>query len=495
MSRRGELFVFALLGLAVAAVASAGIGVRATYGAQTTADEPQYLLSALSLWEDGDLDISDELAAERYRDFHEAELPEQTLPLEGGRRISPHDPLLPLLLAVPMGLGGWVAAKAAIALIGGALAALTAWAARVRMGVQMSTALVIVGVFALAPPLAVYSTQVYPEVPAALALTAGFAAVIGSFKTGGRAVFAVAVIALPWLAVKYVPVAAALGVAGLIKAGRGRRLPLVGVFAIAGALYVLGHLAIYGGLTAYATGDHFVGGEFTAVGNDVNLWGRSARLIGLLVDRSFGIGAWQPVYLLLPLVGGWAVSQRGADRLVAGSLVITGWLVATFVALTMHGWWFPGRQVVVVLPVAILLVVSWATEGRRRVELVSLLGLTGIFAFAFLVVEGLMGRLTWVVDFASTSNPIYRTLSAVMPDYMVPTTVTWVLHGLWVAIAFGLAWHGWRGALKKARFRGDTIPDEARSGTAGASRRRVSPDHDDSPIGSVEARSNEETPT
>ncbi|HJS72576.1 MAG TPA: hypothetical protein VJ858_07610, partial [Acidimicrobiia bacterium] len=112
MSRRSDFLALVGLGAMVAVITATGIGVRATYGAQTTADEPQYLLSALSLWEDGDLDISDELAAERYRHFHEADLPDQTLRLDDGRRVSPHDPLLPVLLAVPMGLGGWVAAKA-----------------------------------------------------------------------------------------------------------------------------------------------------------------------------------------------------------------------------------------------------------------------------------------------------------------------------------------------------------------------------------------------
>ncbi len=102
--------------LLAAAWACVALPARATYGARTTADEPQYLLSALSLWEDGDLDIADELAAERWRDFHEAQLPVQTEPLEptaGG--VSPHDPLLPVLLAVPVGLAGWAGAKATLA--------------------------------------------------------------------------------------------------------------------------------------------------------------------------------------------------------------------------------------------------------------------------------------------------------------------------------------------------------------------------------------------
>lgn len=444
MSRRSEIILLSVLGLVVAAIAALGIGVRATYGAQTTADEPQYLLSALSLWEDGNLDISDELAEERYREFHEVELPTQTRALEDGRRVSPHDPLLPLLLAVPMGLGGWMGAKAALALLGGGLAALTVWTARHRLGVSSRTALLTTAVFGLAPPLVIYSTQAYPEIPAALALLAGFAAVVGPFQQSGRIVFALAVIALPWLAVKYVPLAAVLAVAGLVKAGKGRRSSLVLTFALASVAYIAGHLLIYNGLTAYATGDHFVGGEFTAVGNEVNLWGRSTRLIGLLVDRGFGIAAWQPAFFLLPLVAGWAMARRGSEFAVAGWLLAAGWLVATFVALTMHGWWFPGRQLVVVLPIAVLAVAAWVDEKPRiRTRWLAGLGILGVVAYGFLVAEGLSQQLTWVVDFGATANPVYQALALVLPDYMAPTTLTWTMHGLWVALALVLVWRGW----------------------------------------------------
>lgn len=95
-----------LAAMLATAAALAGLSGHATYGARTTADEPQYLLTARSLVDDGDLDISDELAAERWRAYHAAPLPQQTRPLPGGTRISPHDPLLPLLLAPGVAVAG-----------------------------------------------------------------------------------------------------------------------------------------------------------------------------------------------------------------------------------------------------------------------------------------------------------------------------------------------------------------------------------------------------
>jgi hypothetical protein len=246
--------------------AAAGVGVPATHGAQTTADKPQYLLTAISLAEDHDLDIADELAAGRWRAFHAPPLPEQTQPLASGRRLSPHDPLLPLLLALPVAAGGWVGAKLAMAALAGLLAALLLWTAVRRFGVGVGTGFLVVAVFALSPPLAVYGTQVYPELPAALAVVAAVAALPapgppprvaapapaargpagapasgapgqaparGHAEPPGRAaapgraavaVVGVAVAALPWLAVKYVPVAAVLAllaVGRLLRPARG----------------------------------------------------------------------------------------------------------------------------------------------------------------------------------------------------------------------------------------------------------------------------------
>jgi len=141
-----------VVGVLVGLGCAAGMPVRATYGAQTTADEPQYLLSAISLAEDGDLDIGDELAAGRWRAFHEADLPEQTRPLAGGRRLSPHNPLLAVLLAIPVALGGWAGAKLALAGLAGLLAAVLVWTAAHRFGVPVGVAVLVTLVCCLSPP-------------------------------------------------------------------------------------------------------------------------------------------------------------------------------------------------------------------------------------------------------------------------------------------------------------------------------------------------------
>jgi len=142
LSTRMKILLVAISTFLFAMVA---INARATYGAKISVDEPQYLLSALSLIEDGDLDISDELEERRYWTYHPLKLNQQTIDLnEDGQRISPHDPLLPLLLAIPMGIGGWVAAKVALAIIASLTAAATVWVAIRRFQVSENIAAIIV---------------------------------------------------------------------------------------------------------------------------------------------------------------------------------------------------------------------------------------------------------------------------------------------------------------------------------------------------------------
>ena len=436
----------ALVGLAVFLATLAGLPIRASYGARTSADEPQYLLTALSIAEDRDLDIADQRRSGAYREFHEAALPVQTVLRPDGSRVSPHNPLLPLYLAAPMGLGGWAAAKTALAALAGALAGLLTWTGAARLGVSFRAAALVAAVLGLSPPLALYATQVYPEIAAALAVTAGIAAATAKPGPAGAAALAAAVIALPWLAVKYIPVALVLAAAGIWRL-RSRPLlwagPAAAMFA-AGALYLWFNQAVYGGWTPYASGDFFVGGEFTAAGPAPDFWGRSQRLLGLWVDRGFGLAAWQPAYLLAVPAMAWAVRRRLPHRGLLLSAGAAGWLTAAFLAQTMHGWWWPGRQVVVILPALALLLMAWIDRVRGRRALLLGMGAAGVAAFLVLAAEASTGRLALIVDFTSTANPLYRAWRLLLPDYLNPAPPTWLLHGLWTAAFAALAALGWR---------------------------------------------------
>jgi hypothetical protein len=476
----------AIVFVVAAAAAALGIGVRATFGAHAAVDEPQYLLTAISLAEDRDLDITDEIAQERWRDFADLRPPVQTQPRPDGSQLSPHDPLLPILLAVPVGVAGWIAGKVALALLAGAVAVLTLWLAVRRFDVDLRLAAVGVGLAAASAPLAVYGQQVYPELPAAAVTLVGVAAAtaghrlggpsgdlaygnVGNFRTQDRplvhqvgmrlGILVVAVSALPWLSIKYAPVAAALAIAGGVRvwrSGRRRELALAtAALAMMGIAYLAIHRQVWGGWTVYASGDHFQGsGEFGVVGFRPNYPGRAQRLVSLLVDRSFGIAAWQPAWLLLvPALAAMAIRRpRGWPALVLP--LVAGWLVATFVALTMHGYWWPGRQLVVVLPLAVLAVLWWLDRaGWRLRALAAGLGLAGVVTYGWLLADGWARRITWVSGFWETGAPLHRLVRPLLPDYTGDSYLPG--HVVWAVLLLGCAAAG----LWSVRRQKDPIPD------------------------------------
>jgi hypothetical protein len=170
------------------------------------------------------------------------------------------------------------------------------------------------------------------------------------------------------------------------------------------------------------------------------------------VDRSFGLAAWQPAWLLAVPALAVLLGRRPRGWAALAAPLATGWLVATFLALTMHGWWSPGRQVVVVLPPAALAVAWWAGQERRRRLVLTATGGIGLLAYGWLVAEGAAGRITWAVDFADTANPLYRAWRLVLPDYLAMTWWTWPLHAAWlIALAVCAAAAGGAGQ-RLARF-------------------------------------------
>ena len=301
---RGRLLVWLLVvGLGVAVWTGLAVNARATVAARTTADEPHYLLTAISLWQDHDITTGDELQARAYTPFHEVQLLDQTTPLADGRLVEPHDPLLPAILALPVAIGGWVGAKLTLAAVAGFLAATMIWVAVRRFAVPLTIATVTVIAFSLAMPLSAYATQIYPEMPAALAVALAIGALTGPLGRRGIALWIAVLVCLPWLSVKYAPVVVALAAIGAVLLWRrGSRRALVVsavVLMVAGLTYLLAHKVMYGGWTVYAAGDHFTeGGQLSVMGYEANYPGRTIRLLGLLVDRNFGLVAWAPVYLI-----------------------------------------------------------------------------------------------------------------------------------------------------------------------------------------------------
>jgi hypothetical protein len=290
------------------------------------------------------------------------------------------------------------------------------------------------------PPLVVYGTQVYPELPGALAAILAFAAITTSRpRAASTAGAVIAIVAMPWLSVKYAPVAAVLGVGLFVSLWRARQRSLmfgaVAAFAGSAVAFAVVHIALYGGLTPYAAGTHF-GDELSVMGDDPVAFGRFQRVTGLLVDRDFGLAAWQPLFLLtMPAVGVWLVRARGTERWLLASAIGAGWATAAFAALTMHGWWWPGRQTIVVLPLCVVAIVSLVASWSDRAQKVALaVGLFGPWSFGWVVGGVLAGRHTLIVDFDRSADPVGWVWRHLLPDLRADTVAHDALHVVWAAV-------------------------------------------------------------
>lgn len=463
-SRDGHLIgPMFLVALTVTIVAALGIPARSTYNAQVTADEPQYLITALSLAEDFDLDISDELEDGRFRDFHDVNLNPQTIALDDdGLKISPHDPLLPLLLAIPMKVGGWQLAKAALALIAGVTAAASFWLAVRRFNVGVLTAAGVVIALFCASPLSSYGSQVYPAMPAALCVVLGVAGVTSASSNSWSWIAVLMMVCLPWLGIKYVPLAAVLAVFLVWNKKSLNDLTLnlqILTLVISGLIYLVVHHRIYGSWTVYATGDHFVNSEWIVVGSSPDYAGRTRRVLGLIVDRRFGIAAWTPAYLVIPFVIARTIRRKENHWQLMITMCAVCWGIATWVALTMHGWWWSGRQIVPILPLIVVLVAVAVDRHRRAFQAVILASLIGVFSWLWLVYETSTGKHTLIVDFERTSNPWYRIWRLLLPDHQIMSTTDHVLTGIWTAVLVLGCWSIWTRWSPKSKSQSATKID------------------------------------
>ncbi|MBX6342229.1 MAG: hypothetical protein IRY97_07210 [Thermomicrobiaceae bacterium] len=430
-----------------------------------TGDEPFYLLTTASLVADGDLDLRDEYARAAYRAFfdHPDPLWTQSAPGPGGRLVMPHDVGLSLLLVPPYAAGGALLAKRALALLAALMLACVALAAR-RLTGRAWPGLLAGAALAVSAPTFVYATQVYPEMPAALVVAALTPLVLAEGRGGlGRgALIAAGLIALPWLGVKYALVGAVVAAFALWRLDRRGRAALLAIALVAGAHYVWFHLATYGGLTPYAVNAIYSGNDTASlVALHVQVWNRLYRLLGLFVDREFGLVRWAPALLLAFPGAAIAIRRWGWRGWYLLAVFGAQFLVAAFFSITMRGWWFPGRMLVAVLPVAGLWLAAALDALRSRWLRAGAGALALATAWTTLALwrEAAAGAVTLAVDPFALQAAIFRWPAGLFPLYTGYGLDTWALSALWLAllagvtIGIGLGW-GPRRVRARARVGG-----------------------------------------
>lgn len=411
------------------------VDIRASRGASITGDEPFYLLTTQSLLADGDLDLRNQYDAKSYKSFfdHPNDLWHQSAPTPDGRVLSPHNPGLSVLVIPGFAFGGLVGVQVQLMLIAAATMALAFLLAARLTGRPVICWIVALGV-GLTATAFIYATEIYPEFPAGLALVVALLVATWRNRPGiyDALYLAAALTAMCWLGSKYAALALPVAAYFLFRADRPARIALLTVGSVSAALFTWFHLHVFGGLTPY--GVNVVYYEWNTVeifGGHVGFSERYYRLWGLFVDRRFGIGRWAPLLLaVIPALALLAV-KTWEQRLIL-VLILIQLLIATFVAITMMGWWFPGRTLLTALPLFVIpLALLDGRAGRFGRVFLTILGAGTLAITGALARAGHVGEVTIAVDPFDMAFVPFQAIAGLFPLYTWWTAETWQLTYLW----------------------------------------------------------------
>ena len=432
----GAVALFLLLGAAY----WFSVDIRATRGASITGDEPFYLLTTQSLLKDGDFDLRNEYESRSYESFfeHPDGLWQQSAPLPDGQLLSPHNPGLSALVVPGFAFGALVGTQVQLLVMAAATMALTFILAYRLSGLRLMSWIVTLGV-GLTATAFIYSSEIYPEFPAALALVLSLLVVTRQHALGvaGALLLAVSLTVMCWLGVKYTPLALLVSGYFLFRANWAGwcRIALVAAGAASAGFFAWFHLHLFDALTPYGVNVVYAGWNTSDILGGHIEWGeRYYRLWGLFIDRRFGIGRWAPL-LLVAVPGMVLLLADDFRRRLVLSLIVAQMLIATFVALTMMGWWFPGRTMLTVLPLLVVPIVLTVSKsplwGRITIALLGLLTVANTYGLA---VAGRAGEVTIAVDPFDMSFPAFQGISGLFPLYTWWTDETWWLTFFWLTV-------------------------------------------------------------
>lgn len=418
-------------------------------------DEPYYLLITHSLAYDLDGELTDDYAEGAWRAFLNRPLDPQPGDPVGprGELYSRHNELLPLALVPAYRLAGLAGALATMAALSAALAWATLRLARHTARQHPGEALAAYALIAFAPPLLLYSYQVWVEVPAALLTVLALDRILelrrgeeGRSQGGWREWLGIGlpVLLLPLLKIRFMLLAAPLLGLYAWRAGRRRRevwvLALL-LIAVAGGILLHNSLLYSNPLKIHSWQEldlHRYSPQAYALG-----------ALGLLWDGAFGLFACAPLWLLLlpalPLLAVRRQRQLGILLL----LTLPYLLIVAPRSEWYGGWSPPFRYPLVALPLLSLALVPLLAEqpgGRRgpgaRFLLAGLGAATLALTLVWIAVPG------WTYNFADgrtylldgLGERLGADIARLFPSSVRPRPATWIWPAATLALVPLLWW-------------------------------------------------------
>jgi len=380
-------------------------------------DEPFHLHMMESLARDRDLELENNLDIEHHPGDRTYTLGEPLL----------HSPALGFLLLPGFLAAGRTGALLLLAAAGAALAALLAARCR-QLGVPERRLALLLMALAATYPLATYATQIWPELPAALAVAAIL--VLATGRRGGRWT-ATAVAALATAVKTRLGLIVFPGAAAAWRRDRARS-PWVAALALAAAA-----------VAALAVG-------WLSMGHPFGLFRRLEHLLpadpalavrvvaGLAFDPAGGLLFTAPLALaaVALAVRLWRRGGPGERAVIAGGAL-------TLVALLPSKEWYgggspPARYLVPLLPVAVL---AWGVglrAPRRWRRLAEVLLAPSLVAWWALVTRPHLSVNPgdggwWLSD--ALARRLQADVQHLVPSYLVPTAASLWLPPLVIAVA------------------------------------------------------------
>jgi hypothetical protein len=254
--------------------------------------------------------------------------------------------------------------------------------------------------------------------------------------------------ALVWFGVKYAVLAVPVAAVFLWRGDNLGRAVIVGAGAASAAVFAGFHISVFGEITPYSVNSVYEGsGTGQVLDSHFTLSvDRLYRIWGVFIDRRFGLARWAPV-LLLAIPGMFLLARRGLDGALIVSLVGLQLLVATFVAITMMGWWFPGRTMATVLPLFAIPMALLLAQGGRAVRILfGALAAYSLLVTLLLARAGHLEQVTVAVDPWEMPTLPFEALAPLFPQYTSWGPETQALNAAWLAMGLLLlvGYAGWR---------------------------------------------------
>ena len=405
--------------------------VRLDRGLQLKGDEPHYLVSTISLLRDHDLYVEDEYAAHVYAPFYDQTLDPHAVPARDGHLASFHDAGLAILATVPYAVGGWIAVVLAMALVAGLAVREMFLLARIA-GADPLASLLATVFLGFSLPFAVFSTQIYPEVPGAFLTVAATRRLLGRAGGSGSGplVTGIALGLLPLLQLRFWAIVVPLLVAAMVTwRGMRQRTRLLGPLVVLTLGYVALNAAVYGRLTIspFLFHESITAGLGTRVAAAGGPLGVLLDAVRPWFDPYDGLLWISPVTILAVVAIPMTLRRSGfVVRAALAALVLYSFVVGLHYLISTSGDSPPGRFLVAVVSLLVVPLATILREPFRRLTL----PIAGIFAAggAVTLLISLADPLLARYPFLGRGGPVaiigqrlHLPLQQVLPSFPQPT--------------------------------------------------------------------------